>query len=499
MAKKKVGIIGAGFGGLSAAIRLSNAGFEVTIFEKNDHAGGKASFIKEKGFRFDKGPSLLTMPFVVEQLFKDVGEDLSEFTKIHKLDNYCKYFWSDGAIINAYSDLSLFQEEIKKISHKDSRAVKDFLKYAKSIYDLTADIFLFKSFSEAKTFLNLKSLKTLFQIWKIDPFRSMNEAIKSFFENEKVIQLFNRYATYNGSNPYKAPATLNIIPHVEYNIGGYIPDKGIYSLVEAIYQLALKKNVQFNFNSDVKKIVVRNNKVSNLLFEQNGKSEEKEFDVIISNADVNFTYQNLLNGYNLKSAKRYLKLEASSSAMVFYWGISGTHNSLEVHNILFSDNYKNEFDEIFERKILPSDPTIYIYISSKLNNNDAPPNCENWFVMINTPNNCGQDWNKEELKIRKNIIDKIHRITGIDLKDKIIFERTLNPKIIEELTSSFRGSLYGISSNDRNAAFLRQQNRSKEIEGLYFCGGSAHPGGGIPLTILSGKITADLVIKHESK
>ncbi|MCX7876116.1 MAG: phytoene desaturase family protein [Melioribacteraceae bacterium] len=495
MSKKKIAIIGSGFGGLSSALYLSKYFKEIHVYEKNNFAGGKANFINENGFRFDKGPSLLTMPFVIEDVFKNVNENFEDYLRIKKLDVYCKYFWRDGVTINAYSDLNKFESELRKISSADSSNVKKFLKYAQTIYDLTAEIFLFKSFSEIKTFLNLKSLKTLFNIWKIDPFRTMHQSISSYFTNKKIIQLFDRYATYNGSNPYKAPATLNIIPHVEYNIGGYIPEKGIYSIVESMFELAKKKNVTFHFNTEVEEILIEKNKIVGI--KEKNNPNIINYDIVISNADINYTYQKLIKSKNLKSAEKIKKLEPSSSALVFYWGVKGTYDNLEIHNILFSDNYEKEFQEIFDEKIIPNDPTIYIYISSKYKKDDAPNGFENWFVMINAPNNSNFDFKKEIDRIKHKIISKINEVLKIDLEEKIFFEKILTPEDIEYETSSYLGSLYGISSNNRKAAFLRQQNKSKEVDGLYFCGGSVHPGGGIPLTILSGKITAELIFKYE--
>jgi phytoene dehydrogenase-like protein len=194
-------------------------------------------------------------------------------------------------------------------------------------------------------------------------------------------------------------------------------------------------------------------------------------------------------------ARKYYKTEPSSSALVFYWGVQGEYPQLKMHNVIFSDDYKKEFTEIFDDGKVPNDPTIYIYISSKYNPTDAVENGENWFVMINMPP--GKEKSELDIEsVKKKIIEKVKKTLNIDLNKKIIFERILTPQMIEEKTSSVFGSLYGISSNNRFAAFLRQDNRSKEYNGLYFCGGSAHPGGGIPLVILSGKIVSDLISKY---
>lgn len=488
---RKIGVIGGGLGGLTAAIRLAKLGFNVDLFEQNETVGGKANSISIDGFRFDTGPSLLTMPFVLNELFDFVDEDINDYIQLQSLDILCKYFYSDGLTVNAYSDRGKLINEFSSKFGESETSFEKYFEYSKQIYDLTAELFLFKSFSEISTFCNLSALKTLLQINKLDTFRTMHVANESFFSNKKAIQLFDRYATYNGSNPYFAPATLNIIQHVEYNLGAFIAKKGIYSISLALESIAKKVGVNIYKSSKVEQIFHEKKRVDGLVINGN----VKKYHAIISNSDVNNTYKNLLGDNSSKSAIKYYKLQPSSSAIVFYWGVKGNYDNLEIHNILFSDDYKNEFDEIFTKQSVPIDPTIYIYVSSKFNTDDAPPNSENWFVMINAPFNSGQEWNFEIEKLREIIIRKIERQLGIALRENIVSESILNPLQIETKTSSMYGSLYGISSNNKYAAFLRQRNRSKEYKGLYFCGGSAHPGGGIPLVLLSGKITAELVEK----
>lgn len=486
-------VIGSGLGGLSAAIRLAYNGYDITVFEQNSEPGGKARSIEQNGFRFDTGPSLLTMPFVIEELFHSVGENISDYLTIKKLDNLCRYFYNEGTVLNAYANVNKFSEEIETHTSEKKVNLLKYLNYCKNIYDLTADIFLFNNLYDISTYANTKALKTLFKIGKIDSFRTMNEANRSFFTDEKIIQLFNRYATYNGSNPYECPATLNIISHVEYNIGGYYIEGGMYKLTQALYELALKKGVKFEFNTKVERIITHNNIVQGIEVDKKALYCE----AVISNADVYNTYNNLLNSGSSKPAKKYNSLEPSSSALVYYWGVDIQSENLDVHNILFSADYKNEFDELFERKVYPTDPTIYIYISSKFAKDDAPNKMENWFVMINTPY-VNDNLKIPDEKLKNVILDKIKNVTGYDLKGKVKSEQIMTPFDIESKTGSFKGSIYGISSNNRKAAFMRQPNRSKHYKSLYFTGGSAHPGGGIPLVLLSGKICADAVMKRKN-
>lgn len=491
---KSIGIVGAGLGGLSAAIRLANSGFNVDVYEQNSFPGGKASQFVKDGFRFDKGPSLLTMPFVLEELFRDCWENINDYLSLNRLEIICKYFYPDGSIINAYSDSDKFGNEIEAKTIDTKSSLKRYLNYCSTIYDLTSELFLYNSPSQILTFLNKKAFKTLFQIKKIDPFRTMHQANSSFFKDPKLVQLFDRYATYNGSNPYKAPATLNIIQHVEYNLGSFIPEGGIYSISNSLYLLAQKKGVKFHFNAKVEEIIIINKSAHGLKVD----GKEKVYDIILSNVDVNTTFKYLIKENHTKEAKRYSKLPPSFSGLVFYWGVDGTFEQLEAHNIFFSKNYQQEFDYLFINKTIPDDPTIYIYISSRLNKKDAPAGKENWFVMVNAPYIHKQDWDAELKIARYKIIEKINSFLKVDISKKILFEDMLTPLDIQNNTGSYLGSIYGIASNDKFSAFRRQSNKSKNINKLFFCGGSAHPGGGIPLVILSGKIASELIAKELS-
>ena len=487
--KNKICVVGAGLGGLSAAIRLANKGFEVDLYEQNNTPGGKACEIKEMGYRFDTGPSLLTMPQVIKDLFAECGENIEDYLSINRLELICKYFYPDDSIINAYSDPQKFGKEIDDKTSDNSASLYKYLNYCKTIYELAGDLFLTKDPSSVSTYLNSKALKTLLNVSKIDPFRTINEANESFFKDQRLVQLFNRYATYNGSNPYLAPATLNIIPHVEYNQGSFIPVGGIYSISRALHKLAEKKGVNIFLNQKVDEIILENKEAKAI------KVNDKiiKYDKIISNVDVNFTFKNLIKNFDSREARRYEKKLPSFSGLVFYWGIKKNFPELETHNILFSRDYKKEFDDLFDNKTIHNDPTIYIYISSKLNNEDAPAGKENWFVMVNAPHIKNQNWESEIKTARKNVVKKINNFLNTDIESLIEFERIMSPVDIQNRTGSYLGSIYGISSNDKFAAFMRQSNKSKTVKNLYFCGGSAHPGGGIPLVILSGKIVSDII------
>ena len=482
-------IIGAGIAGIATAIRLAVKGCTVEVFEANSYPGGKISEFTKDGFRFDAGPSLLTMPQYVDELFQLAGKDPREYFNYKKLDIPCHYFYPDGTNLKAYADPIKFAEEITKTTKEPARNLLKYAANSADIYNITSHVFLERSLHRLKTYLRWDTIRSIFRVGKIDAMHTMHKANQDYFKDERMVQFYDRYATYNGSNPYTAPATLNVIPHIEQHFGAYFPDGGMYSIVSGLVKLAEALGVEFNYNSPVGEIVILKRKATGVKV----KAEIKEADIIISNMDIYFTYTKLLKYKKNLYHKKILSQERSSSALIFYWGINKQFPQLDLHNIFFSADYMAEFDHIWQQRDIYSDPTVYLNISSKLKPDDAPEGCENWFVMINVPANIGQDWDKLIADARANIIAKLSNALGEDISQHIISERILDPRGIESRTSSYQGSIYGTSSNSRFAAFLRHANKSSKISNLYFCGGSVHPGGGIPLCLLSAKIVSDWV------
>lgn len=492
-AKPRAVIIGAGVAGLASAIRLAIQGYEVEVFEQNDQAGGKLGYFETNGFHFDTGPSLFTQPANIEELFSLAGESIDTYFKYRKMPHSCHYFYEDGTVINASSDIDAFADELEKQTGEPREHLKKYLKRSKSLYEGVADIFLNYSLHKRSTVLKAPIGKALRTVKFSHLVKNLHQVNEKSFQNKKVVQLFNRYATYNGSNPYKAPGMLSLIPHLEHNEGTFYPEGGMISITNALVALAKKKGVQFHFNQPVQRIIRYNNKVAGILV--NGKNVPAN--IVVSNVDVYFTYLRLLN--DEQAAKKILKQERSSSALIFYWGIDRSFDQLGLHNIFFSDNYAAEFHHLFEQKKAYADPTVYINITSKCEPGiQAPDGKENWFVMVNVPANIGQNWESLSETYRSAIIDKLNRILKVDITSLIQTEDVLDPILIESRTGSYKGSLYGTSSNSKMAAFLRHPNFSRRIEGLYFVGGSVHPGGGIPLCLKSAKIMSDLV-KTDSK
>ena len=506
--KKKVVVIGAGLGGLSAAIRLAASGRRVQVYEQQPIPGGKAGTETLDGYRFDTGPSLLTMPSVISQLFAEAGRVWTDYLQVERLSVICNYFWPDGTRLSAYAEPVRLAREVCRVTGEPPSSVLRYLDHARQIDQVASKLFLWHSLHDPRTWVSGLFLRNLPRVGSIDMFRTMDELSREYFRDPRIVQLFNRYATYNGSSPYLTPATMAIIPYVEYVGGGYAVVGGIHALPRALERLAVELGVEFHYGTRVHRIVTdrRDGHVAADArgAEAPGRSRPRVLgididsgfvpaDVVVSNVDVSVTYPLLLGDERSRQLRRYRTLEPSSSGLVFYWGVNRQFPELTVNNIFFSPDYAAEFRSIFEERRCPDDPTIYVNITSKVTPTDAPSGCENWFVLVNAPYVDGQDWEGETARVRERVIARLGAALGADIEQAIETEGIMTPPDIERRTMSYRGALYGISSNTRLAAFARHPNRSRDYRGLYFCGGSCHPGGGMPLVMLSGKIVADLI------
>jgi phytoene desaturase len=505
----KIAVIGAGMGGLAAAIRLAVAGHEVEIFEKNERAGGKLNLLEQDGFRWDTGPSLITMPFVYRQLFESAGRKLEDYVSLIPIEPVCRYFYPDGSRFDASDSTGKMIAEIERFNPADVQAYFRFMAYSRRLYDLTADVFLFKGINSWRDLSGLKP-QTTFQL---DPFRTVHQAVQSYFKDPRLVQLFDRYATYNGSSPFKAPATLNIIPHVELGMGGWYIQGGLYELARAYAQLAQEVGVKIHTGPDcgVAQILLKNNRACGLRLTSGA---EIPADLIVTNTDVTYTYQHLLGISNEVSGVRYqmsgirkaissfilhpssFSLEPSCSGFVLFLGVNRQYSQLAHHNIMFSRDYKAEFDMIFKQRQPPTDPTIYICWTGHTDPQHAPPGKSNLFVLVNAPYISKEfDWEADGAaqRYRDLIVKRMEEFGLENLSQSIESEAIMTPLDLARRYHADRGAIYGTSSNSRFSAFLRPPNRSRRYKGLYFVGGSSHPGGGVPLVTLSAKIVSDLI------
>lgn len=477
----RVVVIGAGIGGLASAVLLANRGLLVTVVEKNATVGGKMNRVISNGYTFDTGPSLLTMPFLLEQLFDECGQVFDDFLQIEELDPLCRYTYSDGTTFDNYSDRKKSVQEIATFAPSDTENYLKFLDRAEQIYNKTADAFLFNPLYSFGDFLKVNPLKFL----GIDAFSTVAHKVDDTVNSPYLRQFFKRFTTYNGSSPFRAPATLNVIPHVELNQGGYYVRGGLYRIAEALYELAIKLGVDFTFSSEVNSITIENKKVKQIVLKTGSVIA---CDLLFSNSDATETLVKLLPDGTISQRKKEKQknIEPSCSGFVLLLGCNRKWENLIHHNIFFSSNYEQEFADIFERKMLPDEPTIYVANSSFTDTHHAPENASNLFVLVNAPYlHNSQNWEEITPNYANKIIDILQKSGLEKLRESIEFQQIITPEDFYAKYRSNKGSIYGTSSNDKFSAFLRPRNKSREIDNLYLVGGSTHPGGGIPLVLQS--------------
>jgi phytoene desaturase len=487
-------VVGAGIGGLSAAIRLAVAGKQVVIHEQNGQVGGKMGQLVHDGFRWDTGPSVITMRHVLDELFAGAGRSLDDYLTLQPVEPLTRYFYPDGTLLDIGRDWPRLAQQIAALDERDVAGYLAYLAYAARIHDITGPIFIYDEPPTLRSFLRVP----LSQWLKADPLRTMQQAIDSHVHSPHLRQLLGRFATYVGGSPYEAPATLNVIAHVELTGGVWYPRGGIYALAEAMGRLATELGVTIHTDSPVEQILVENGRVTGI---ELANGEQVAAAAVVCNVDVATTYAQLLpdTAVSHRRLQKLSRQEPSCSGFVMLLGVEtagfpAAAPQLAHHNIFFSDDYRREFEQIFKQGRPPDDPTIYLAITAKSDPQDAPPGCENWFVLVNAPAlDERYDWEAHKLAYGERVLHKLARL-GLDVNGRIRHQAIFTPHDLARQTGAWRGALYGASANNRWTAFRRPHNRCPDYRGLYFAGGTTHPGGGVPLVTLSGKVAAQLLL-----
>jgi phytoene desaturase len=487
---RRVLVAGGGIGGLSAAVRLAAAGQRVTLFEQNAALGGKMSELQADGFRWDTGPSVITMRPVFDEVFALAGRTLPDYLTLTPVDPLTRYFFPDGSQLDASRMPHIMISRLRAFAGEaDAQGYMRYLQYASRIHEITGPVFIYNdpptAWRVARTPLR--------DIPAVDPLRTMDEAIRSFVHSPRLQQLLGRFATYVGASPFLAPATLNVIAHVELSGGVWYPRGGIYAIARAFETLARELGVEIVTGARVEQIVVEDGRAAGVRV----AGESIAADAVIADIDVATVYERLLpaGSFPERRLRRLTGAEPSCSGFILMLGVQGEEARLAHHNILFSNDYAAEFRDIFSRGVPPNDPTIYVAITSKTDAGHAPPGCENWFVLVNAPALGDHfDWTTQAADYRERVLAALGRF-GFDLHGRILSERMLTPVDLERMSGARRGALYGLSSNDRFNALRRPHNRAPDIRRLYFAGGTTHPGGGVPMVTLSGKVAARMALE----
>lgn len=475
---KHIVVVGGGLGGLAAAIHARAAGCRVTLLEKNERVGGKMNVVQRDGFTWDTGPSLFTMPWVVRDLLAVAGRRLEDELEIVPVDPTCRYTFPDGTRFDAWADLPSLVSEIERLSPPDVEGFFRFMAFARRIYGAAAEPFLLEPFAGLRTMLQPRLVRDVF---KIAPLHTVDQVVRRFFRHPHLRQIFNRYATYNGSSPYRSPATFCIIPYVEIAQGGWYIRGGMYQLAATLERVARDMGVDIRLNHTVQQVIVRDNRARGVRLDDD---EQIDADYIIVNADALYALDELIEPTSVPNH------DLSCSGFVLLLGINRDYPQLQHHNIFFSADYPAEFRAIFDLHVPAPDPTIYVAATCRVDAQHAPAGMLNLFVLVNAPPLGRVNWAREAPAYRDLVMRKLEYMGLEGLDEAIVTEQLLTPTDLAHMTNARRGALYGPASHGLQAAFLRPANRPKGVQGVALVGGATHPGGGIPLVLLSGKAGA---------
>jgi phytoene desaturase len=510
----RVVIIGGGVGGLVASVRLAKAGHAVTLLEQGERVGGKLNIWEPEvpgagRFRFDTGPHVLTMPWAIQELFDDLGERMEDYLTLERIDPICRYHFSDGTHFDAPADPEEAARRIAQTFPGDEVGFRILLAHAKRVNDVTVNTFLRQDFSAT-----IKGAPT-FQQWRqlgdfigLKPWETLSALSKKRLNHPRLRQIFDLYAFYNGSSPYKASSIYSVIAWVQWGEGTYYLRGGLRTYANALIRLAEKFGVTIRTGAKAERIIIEQDALSKrnvvrAVVVRDGDSCPA--DAVICNADPLTAYSSLIDprfcppGLSQQSREH---LQPSTSAFLLLLGVQGEFPSLMHFNSFLPDDSAAEFDALFKRSVPADDPVIGVTCQSVTEPDCAPPGYSNLFVMTSPPPLSENFvWTEENTaRYRERILTLLETRCGLKgLRDRIVCEQLWTPETFASRYGAWKGSLYGLSANDWRSAFLRPPNRAKEAQGLYFVGGGTHPGGGLPLVTLGGKIVVEAVREDAEK
>ena len=477
-------IIGGGLGGLAAALRLRASGWEVTVCEAGPQMGGKMNRWSSGGFTFDTGPSLITMPWVFADLFSAAGSRIEDYLEFVPLSPLAAYVYSDGVRFTYSSSLPEWLGTLSRIAPEDKQGFLRFLELGARLWEVSKRTFMSRSPYDPPG-------KKDWQVLRHMPLRygwgNYDATVRAHFVSPYLRQLFNRYPTYVGSSPYRSPATLAVIPYLEFAYGGWYVRGGLYCVVEALVSLATQSGITLATNARVVRIEKQGKRVSAVRL---SSGEQIAADIVVMNGDAATTAE-LLGEPSQPPKSR------SMSGFVMLLGLNRELPELNPHTIYFSADYAREFAEICDQREFPSDPTVYVNVPSRVDRSIVPVGAESLFIMANTPPRTDH-WSAAEIAVaRERIFTRLHKSGFPRIVDNIVVEDIWTPRRIEETYRMPGGAIYGTDSHGWRNAFLRPRNKSQICGGLYHVGGSTHPGGGTPTVLLSAEITCKLIERHE--
>jgi len=483
---KKVTIIGSGFSSLSAACYLAQAGFEVNMFEKNATVGGRARQLQKDGFTFDIGPSWYWMPDIFEKFFNDFGKSTKDYYTLDKLSPAYKIFFSDE-VITIGDHMDQICEEFERIEAGSSKPLKKFIKRAQEHYDIAINKIVLKPG------LSPLELVTKETITRVDQFfKTISSEVRKQFKNPKLVSTLEFPVLFLGAKPNQTPSFYSFMNYADFGLGTWHPRGGMYKIIEGMASLAKSLGVEITTNAAVEKINVKNGKAVSVSIDGQNISS----DLILSGADYHHTETLLDESYRQYSASYWDKRTFAPSSLLFYVGFDKKLKNIEHHNLFFDTDFERHAEEIYDHPQWPEDPLFYVNFPSVTDASMAPENCEAGFFLIPIAPNL-EDTPELRDQYFDIIIDRFEAVTNQKVTPHILFKESFCVKDFKEAYNSYKGNAYGMANTLMQTAFLRPKLKSKKVDGLYFTGQLTVPGPGVPPSLISGKLAAELIYKNE--
>ncbi|MEM1180642.1 MAG: phytoene desaturase family protein [Acidobacteriota bacterium] len=488
---RKVLVVGAGLGGMSAAISLAQRNYEVTLVEKNDWLGGKLSELRAEGFVFDLGPSILTLPHFFERLFERSGKEMADYIPIVPVRPHWRCFFEDGVTVDLLPEKEAMDAELRKVGEDPARFWR-FLDYSAGLYDLTAEGYFDEGLDTAADF------REFYGLWKFPRFdllRSMHQGVKRHLKTRKMRDVMDFFIKYVGSSALRAPAFMNSMPTIQFRYDLWYVEGGMYGIARGLGRLLDELSIDVRLGTDIERLETQNGRVLGALTRD---GEHLDADIVVSNMEVVPTYRHLLDESPefLRGLKRF---EPSCSGLVVELGLDREYPQLAHHNFFFSKDQKRHFKTVFQRRELPEDPTIYLVAASRTDPTVAPAGCDALKILPHIPY-IDEDrplTREDYLAYKEVIFDKLERMGLENLRRHVTFEHVLTPLDIAERYRSHRGSIYGVVADRFKNLGFKAPKQSERYENLFFVGGSVNPGGGMPMVTLCGQNVARKVEEYD--